>query len=183
MSDFQTIARPYAKAAFALANDTNQLDQWSEFLAFTALTVSNEEMAGFLSNPRSLSKDKAAFIIDVLKAGLSADKVNEAQCGFIRLLAENSRLSACDDILEQYEALKREVDGVVEVKVVSAQELTSDQSKAMAEKLKARFGKDVTISAEVDETLLAGAVIYADDVVIDGTARGKLDKLSTVLNR
>ena len=72
---------------------------------------------------------------------------------------------------------------MVEVRVVSARKLTATQTKAMMAKLKTRLGKDILITAEVDETLLAGAVIYADDVVIDGTARGKLNKLASALNK
>ena len=78
---------------------------------------------------------------------------------------------------------RSEVDGVVEVKVISARKLTAAQTKAMTAKLKARLGKDVSIDVEVDASLIAGAVIYADDVVIDGTARAKLDKLASVLNK
>ncbi len=183
MSGFETIARPYAKAAFALAHETKQLDQWSDFLAFSALVVEDDAMATYLANPRTLSSTKAMFIIDVLEAGLSGAKVTDEQKNFVQLLAENDRLNAFDAILTQYQTLKREVDGVVDVRIVSAKKLTAAQTKAMAAKLKARLGKEVTISAEVDSALIAGAVIYADDVVIDGTARGKLNKLATMLNK
>ena len=183
MSDFETIARPYAKAAFASANEAKQLDQWSEFLAFAAIATNDEVMVSYLTNPGVLSSDKAKFIIDVLEAGLTANKVTNEQRNFIKLLAENTRLNAFDAIYDQYEALKREVDGVVEVRVVSARKLTAAQTKAMIAKLKTRLGKDILITAEVDATLLAGAVIYADDVVIDGTARGKLNKLASALNK
>lgn len=183
MSDFETIARPYAKAAFAYANDAKQLDQWSEFLAFAALATNDEVMVGYLTSPGVLSSDKASFIIDVLEAGLTAAKVTDEQRNFIKLLSENRRLNAFDAICDQYEALKRDVDGVVEVRVISARKLTAAQTKAMTVKLKARLGKDILLTAEVDATLLAGAVIYANDVVIDGTARGKLNKLASALNK
>lgn len=183
MSDYQTIARPYAKAAFALANEAKQLDQWSEFLAFTALAVEDSAMAAYLANPRSLSSTKAEFIVDVLEVGLTATKITDEQRNYVQLLAENDRLNAFGEILTQYEALKREVDGVVDVRVVSARKLTAAQTKSMATKLKARLGKDITISAEVDQDLIAGAIIYADDVVIDGSTRGKLNKLATMLHK
>ncbi len=183
MSDFETIARPYAKAAFALAHETKQLEQWSIFLAFAAFAVEDNVMASYLANPSTLSSTKATFIIDVTEAGLEADNVSSEQKNFVQLLAENNRLGAFTAISVQYESLKRQVEGVVDVRVVSARKLTAAQTKAMTAKLKTRFGKDVTISAEVDASLIAGAVIYADDVVIDGTASAKLKKLASTLNK
>jgi len=183
MSDYQTIARPYAKAAFALANEAKQLNQWSEFLAFSALVIEDAVTGSYLTNPRELSTTKARFIIEVLEAGMKATKMTDEQRHFIQLLAENLRLNAMGDILIQYEALKREVDGVVDVKVISARKLTSAQTKSIVTKLKARLGKEVTINAEIDKSLIAGAIIYADDVVIDGSARGKLNKLATSLSK
>lgn len=181
MSDFDTIARPYAKAAFALAKETKQLDQWSEFLALTALTVNDESMSALLANPSVLSSQKADFIVDVLEAGKLS--VTQEQKNFVQLLAENMRLNSSDAICDQYEALKRSVEGLVEVRVVTARKLTAAQTKAMSTKLKERFGKEIELTSEVDASLLAGAVIYADDVVIDGTARGKLNKLTTSLSK
>lgn len=183
MADFETIARPYAKAVFANANEAKQLDQWSEFLALAASATNDGVMLAFLASPGVLSSDKAGFIIAVLEDGLTAAKVGDEQRNFIKLLAENSRLNACGAIYEQYQALKREVEGVVEVRVVSARKMTVAQSKAMAAKLSTRLAKDVSISAEVDASLLAGAIIYANDVVIDGTVRGKLNKLASALNK
>ncbi|MBL7004283.1 MAG: F0F1 ATP synthase subunit delta [Gammaproteobacteria bacterium] len=183
MSDFDTIARPYAKAAFQSASELDTLDQWSEFLAFASLTIEDKTMLGYLTNPSILAGDKALFVADVLNAGLKGSGLTQEQNNFIQLLAENNRLLAFGSIMGRYEALKREVDGVVDVKVISARKLTVAQTKAMATKLKQRIGKDVSIVAEVDASLIAGAVIYADDVVIDGTARAKLDKLASALNK
>ena len=53
----------------------------------------------------------------------------------------------------------------------------------MAKGLTKKLGKEVNITAEIDETLLAGAIIRAGDMVIDGSAKGRLEKLTTVLNK
>ena len=69
------------------------------------------------------------------------------------------------------------------MQVRTAQKLSAKQQDAMAKSLAKRLGKEVSISSEVDESLIAGAVIQAGDLVIDGSAKGRLDKLTTVLNK
>jgi len=101
----------------------------------------------------------------------------------VALLAENDRLAGIPAIATAFETLKREAEGKIEVQVISAQELTAEQQQAMANSLVKKLGKEVSITAEVDESLIAGAIIHAGDMVIDGSTRGSLDKLTTVLNK
>ena len=54
---------------------------------------------------------------------------------------------------------------------------------AVGRVLAKKLGKEVSITIEVDESLIAGAIIHAGDMVIDGSARGRLDKLATVLSK
>ena len=100
----------------------------------------------------------------------------------MRLLAENSRLPALPAIAVLFDALKQEAEGKIEVRVRSAQALSDEQQQQIAESMAKRLGKDVSISAEVDETLIAGAVITAGDLVIDGSASGRVQKLSQAVN-
>ena len=86
-------------------------------------------------------------------------------------------------IAEVYEELKQQAEGTIEVKVVSARKLTAKQEKEMAKNLQKRLGKEVSITAEIDQSLIAGAVIRAGDLVIDGSARGRLNKLTSTLNK
>ena len=53
----------------------------------------------------------------------------------------------------------------------------------MAKSLVKKLGKKVSVTTEIDKSLIAGAIIRAGDLVIDGSARGRLDKLTTVLNK
>jgi F-type H+-transporting ATPase subunit delta len=46
-----------------------------------------------------------------------------------------------------------------------------------------RFEREIQLSSRVDRGLLGGAIIRAGDTVIDGSIRGKLDKLSETLQR
>ena len=101
----------------------------------------------------------------------------------IALLAENERLMSLPDIQQGYETLKQEAEGAIEVQVTSARKLTVKQEKEMAKSLKQRLGKDVTITSEIDKSLIAGAIIHAGDLVIDGSALGRLNKMTSLLNK
>ncbi len=109
---------------------------------------------------------------------MSADFKN-----LIALLAQNGRLSALPSIATTFESLKQEAEGKIEVVVRTAQKLTAKQQSAMAKSLAKKLGKEINITTEIDETLMAGAIIRAGDMVIDGSAKGRLDKLTTVLSK
>jgi F-type H+-transporting ATPase subunit delta len=99
------------------------------------------------------------------------------------LLAENDRLAALPAIAESFDVLKRDAEGKIEVKVRSAQELTDKEQEKIAKSMARRLGKEVSITTEIDETLIAGAIVTAGDLVIDGSASGRMDKLSLALSK
>ena len=99
------------------------------------------------------------------------------------LLAENDRLAALPAIAEIFAILKREADGKIEVRVRTASELTEEQQNKIAESMAKRLGKQVSITTEIDASLIAGAIVTAGDLVIDGSASGRMDKLAVALNK
>jgi F-type H+-transporting ATPase subunit delta len=100
---------------------------------------------------------------------------------FLQLLAENDRLTALPEIAVQFEALKAQSENKVKVKLISAtpvdEKLTAQVTKALTQ----RFGRAVELTLEVDASLLGGAIIRADDMVIDGSVRTRLQRLAESL--
>ncbi len=180
MAEFETAARPYARAFFEMAQDAGALDAWQQGLNLAATVAGDADMRGFLESPDVLPRDLGDVFLSVLEgSGYEGDDdFNNA----MRLLAENSRLPALPAIAVLFDALKQEAEGKIEVRVRSAQALSDEQQQQIAESMAKRLGKDVSISAEVDETLIAGAVITAGDLVIDGSASGRVQKLSQAVN-
>ncbi len=181
MAEFETAARPYAKAFFELAQEEGKLDAWQESLEVAAAVAADADMREFLDSPDALPREIGDVFLSVLEAaGQGADKdFGNA----IRLLAENSRLAALPAVAAQYALLKQEAEGSIEVRVVSAQALSAEQQEKIANSMAERLGKEVSLSAEVDESLIAGAVITAGDLVIDGSASGRIEKLVHAVNR
>ena len=183
MSDYDTAARPYAKAVFELASDESGLEAWQELLQLASAVASDVDMQAIFEMPSMLSKDLAELFLSVMSGVKDAPKQTPDFKNLIALLAENSRLAGIPAIATAYETLKQEAEGKIEVKVTSAHELTAEQQEAMAKSLAKKLGKQVSMTSEVDESLIAGAIIHAGDMVIDGSARGRLDKLTIVLNK
>ena len=176
MAELTTIARPYAKAAFEYALGSQAVSEWASMLDFVAQAVSNNDVAAIISNP-ALSAEQKGEVLLKIGEGQVTDKVEN----FIKLLAKNHRLEAIPAIKERFEVLKANYDKAVDVEVISAMQLTDEQLQRLTEKLTAKLGRKVKIETQVDSSMIGGLVIKAGDMVIDGSVRGKLDKLSETL--
>ena len=180
MADFETAARPYARAVFELASEEGKLDRWQEVLQIAAAIAADEQMEALFGEPAILESDLAKLFVSVAEAaGVEAD---DDFRNLVALLAENDRLGALPAIAAAYATLKQEAEGKIEVRVRSAQKLTAEQEKKIASSMARRLGKEVSITTEVDESLIAGAIITAGDLVIDGSASGRVEKLAVALS-
>lgn len=181
MADFETTARPYARAIFELASEESKLEQWQEKLQGAAAIAADAQMQAMFDLPSVLASDLADLFVSVAEgAGIEAD---DDFRNLVMLLAENDRLAALSAIAENFEILKREAEGKIEVRVRSARELTAKQQEKIADSMAKRLGKEVSITTEIDESLVAGAIVTAGDLVIDGSVSGRMDKLSLALSK
>ncbi len=177
MADLTTLARPYAKAAFEHALEAKQLAEWSDMLALAALVVSDELMQQLLTSPHFTIEDQKDAMLKVCQ-----DKLDSHGTNFIKLLAKNNRLLALPEIEVLFNYLRSEFEKTIEAQITSAIELNEQQITQLKEKLAARLGRQVDVSVDIDSDLLGGLIIKAEDLVIDGSVRGKLAKLSDTLN-
>ena len=171
-----TIARPYAEAVYRLATEQGTLDGWSELLGFYAAVMSDPAVKGLTSNPQLTRARLAELMLDIGEGRVSVEGAN-----FIRLLVENGRLNVLPEIAAQFERLKQESQGTLAVEVATAFALDAAQVQALAEKLKAKLGRDVSISSVEDPELVGGVRIRAGDLVIDGSVQGQLRQLAKEL--
>ncbi len=180
MAENIAIARPYAQAAFELARDGGQLDAWSDALAAAAVVVGDAQVAALIDAP---STDDAKLV--ELIAGIALQAAAGAPPGqvsnLVKLLAENGRLRALPEISAAFDALKAETENRVEVTLTAASPVDDAAQAKIVEALKARFGRDVSLTFELDESLIGGARLQADDLVIDGSVRAGLSKLASTL--
>jgi F-type H+-transporting ATPase subunit delta len=177
MAESTTIARPYAQAAFKLAQQKQALPVWTEMLGLAAVVATDAGMRKLLDNPRITPEQLADLFVDIC-----GDRLNDDGRNMMRLLAERRRLALLPEIFGLYEQFKSEAEGTVKAQLITAFPATDAQKQTIAAALKQRFGRDVELEYVTDPTLMGGAVVRAGDLVIDGSVRGKLTRLGTALN-
>jgi F-type H+-transporting ATPase subunit delta len=171
-----TIARPYAEAVFALADEGSNLELWSEMLTFLSSVVEDEAFAPIVSNPLVEQQALTELLLEITEG-----HINDEGSNLIRVLVENRRLAVLPEIKALFDELKADKERVISVHVTSAYALKPAQEKLIADALKAKLGRNVTITSEKDADLIGGLHIRAGDMVIDGSVRGKLQQLANEL--
>jgi F-type H+-transporting ATPase subunit delta len=171
-----TIARPYGKAAFEYARDANAFAKWSQGLKAAAEIVADPRVAALTKSPERTPTDLAGLISDV-----AGDSLDPAMQNFVRVVAENHRLLLLPEIAAHFEELRSAIENTVDVDVVSAVPLSDAEAGKLAAALNARLKRQVRMRNSVDAALLGGAIIRAGDLVIDGSLKGRLERLATDL--
>jgi F-type H+-transporting ATPase subunit delta len=176
MAEPVTIARPYAEAVFKLALEGNALAAWSDAIANLDGVVADSRVQACISDPKVSTQQLEGLVLGVVGDKLSGDARN-----FVQVLVQNGRLDLMPLIREHFEALKREKEGVLEAKIISALKMDDAQVKALVAQLEAKYQRKVTAQVETDASLIGGVKIVIGDKVIDGTVRGKLDAMAASL--
>lgn len=176
MAEPSTVARPYAEAAFKLADAGHALAKWSEMLGALALVAQDERVQRAVADPNLSDAQVAGLFISILSGRLTGEAEN-----FLRVLAENKRIELLPEIRAQFEALKNEREGVVEAEVQSAFELSEAQIADLVQRLERKTGRKVKARVHVDPELIAGVRVVLGDKVIDGSARAQLGALEAAL--
>ena len=176
MAERATVARPYAKAAFAYAREQGKLDPWSRWLGTARSVVLSDQYAAFERSPGVQTRQLLELV-----AGICGDALDANGRAFLELLAENGRLGYLPEIAERFEELKAEDANVADVEVTSAVQLDDAQRERLASALRARLRRDVRLHCTVDPSLIGGAVVRSGDTLIDGSLRSKLERLGTEL--
>lgn len=181
MPELLTLARPYAKAIFNYALAKNQLNNWAMLLHTLDIVIKQKNVINFIDNPATNMQQHVDLLLSPLT--IVIDHELSALTNFIKILAKNKRLLLLSSINFLFIAMRSLYEQHLLVKVVSAIEITVEQQKLLKEKLTQKFTRQIELEIIIDKLLLGGAIIYVDDLVIDGSVREKLNKLKTVLVR
>ncbi|MGP1959537.1 MAG: F0F1 ATP synthase subunit delta [Arsenophonus sp. NC-TX2-MAG3] len=175
MSEITTVARPYAKAAFNFAVEKQLVDKWQNMLSFIDEITRNQQIGELLSSliaPETLAK---IFIT------ICGDEIDEHARNLIRIMAENERLSALPEVLKQYIQLRAFLELTVDIEVVSATSLNEKQQFKISTAMQKRLSRKVKLNCKIDKSIIAGLIIKAENLVIDGSVRGRIKRLIDVL--
>ncbi len=176
MAEPITIARPYAEAVFKLAVEGNTLAAWSDAIANIDGVVADSRVQACISDPKVSAQQLEGLVLGVLGDKLAGDARN-----FVQVLVQNKRLDVMPLIRSHFEALKREKEGVLEARIISALKMDDAQVKQLVAQLETKYQRKVIAQVETDASLIGGVKIVVGDKVIDGTVRGKLDAMAAAL--
>ncbi|WWP00410.1 MAG: F0F1 ATP synthase subunit delta [Candidatus Dasytiphilus stammeri] len=176
MSQFITLARPYARATFDLARAQNKIEHWQTMLTVCAEVSSNKQFKKFLSDalgPKILSQ----LFIDICGNELDIWCKN-----LIKVMAHNYRLRLLPEVLEQFIKLRMiYYDMIYKIEITSANPLTDKQHSQIKTAMEKYLSSKVNFNFKIDQTILAGLIIRINDTVIDGSIRNRLNNLAMLL--
>ena len=178
MSEYQTIARPYAQAVFDLAKSAGNYEDWSRALAWLSAIAEDGRVQELAQNPKVNDDALVALFRDI-----AGDELIDDAGNFLRLVVSNGRVFALPSVASQFEAMRAEAEGTIEAELISAQAVSEAQQNALAQSLARRLGREVSLRVVEDPNLIGGAVLRAGDMVIDASVKGRLHKLAANLAR
>lgn len=173
-----TLARPYARAAFELADSEGRADEWNAALDVAAAVVRDEQAAAVIGNPRIDSEQVLSLFESVL-----GERMDKGVRSFLTVLMHYRRLTLLPEIAAQFETLRRASEQRIKVRVTSAVEMNDEQRDRLADRLRQRLGSEIEMETEVDSDLLGGVIVRAGDKVIDASVRGRLAQLGRQMTR
>lgn len=161
----------YAQAAFGVAESEERLDDWLGWLDRAAELFTNREAEQYLTSPVVPPNRKAEALAELLP------ELPTTVRNFLDLLARRDRLELVPEVTAQFHRLMNERRGIAIATITSAVPLDAGQQEQIAAQLADRLGKQVVLEAHVDPSLIGGVVAQIGDDVIDGSVRGRLERL------
>ena len=173
-----TLARPYARAAFEHARAAGELAAWQTALSELAAITTQPKVAAAMRDPNQTAAQRASTL-----SSLAGDTVPTAVGNLLAIMSDNGRLSLIPEVAKLFDQLKQAVESAVAVHVTSAYPLSDAETQQLTETMQEKLERSITLTSETDPLLLGGALIRADDLVIDGSVRGRLNKLAGTLTQ
>ena len=177
MIELTPLARPYAKAVFASALDTDSIDEIKEELKTMALVSSTIEVKSLIEDP-TLSNNE---ILNSLKALLDGS-ISKPSQSLLNVLAENNRFNLLEAIFEIYKEIVAKHKEQKSVEVFVATEPSSDTKETIKTRLVSTHGEGTNVEFKIDPHIMGGLSIKVGDETLDLSVKGKVKKLINQLN-
>lgn len=167
-------ARRYAKALADLATRDGKVAETGEELrAHRDLFDSDANLKFMLLNPSVDQEVKSRVVTAILDRTQPSPLVRH----FLLLLLQNDRLQILDAIEARYERLANDYLGRITAQVITAMELDDDQYASIEQKVAAATQKTVMLEKQIDPSILGGVIVKIDHTVLDGSLRGRMQRL------
>jgi len=173
-----SLAGRYASALFDLARDQRQIEAVGNSLdALNQALADSKDFSELVASPL-VSREEAGKAFAALAPQLGLDPITT---NFVGVLARNGRKGQLRNVIRAFRRLSAEHRGETTADVITARPLNDDQLAQLRQQLRARAGRDVTIEAQVEPTILGGIVVKLGSQQIDASIRTKLNRLATAM--
>jgi F-type H+-transporting ATPase subunit delta len=170
------VHRTYARSLFEAAKEAGRLGEVRRQLADFVETIDTvPELHAILRNPQLDRRAKMAAVDAV--AGNSDPLV----LNLLRLLIEKGRAGEIDEVGEEFDRLASREEGELTVELTTAFELSEDEAQSIVGQIEKASGRTVEATRSVDPDLIGGIVLQAGSLRVDGSLRGRLERLEREL--
>jgi F-type H+-transporting ATPase subunit delta len=176
MARRDTGARRYAEAAFEVATRDDTVEKWRNELDLAAELVGDERALDVLANPAIPGERRAKALEEML-----GDRVSRPVQNLIQLMPRRGRIDDLPRVAAEFRRLDDKRQGITHATATSARELTQDEVRALTARLEETTGGRIALDVEVDPSLLGGLIVRVGDRLIDGSVRGRLERLRNQL--
>ncbi len=176
----ETIARPYARAAFSIAKDQDGIVSWSDLLERLGSMMQVKELSAVIKNPVFQDTQKMGLFESVL-GDIGNGDLNQEQQNFLQLLLKSRRAEYLPAISKMFAVMRQKQENIVEVNITSAYELDDNERAKLTDKITKVIGKKASINLQVEPSLVGGLIIEWNGKVMDASIFGKLEKLTAAL--
>lgn len=176
MARRDTAARRYAEAAFEVAMRDGTLERWRAELDLAAGVVGEERVLEVLANPAVPIERRSTALTALL-----GDRVAGPAQNLVRLMLRRGRIEQLPRVAAEFRRLDDERQGITHAVATSATDLTPGEVRALTARLEQSTGGRIALDVEVDPSLLGGLVVRVGDRMIDGSVRGRLERLRNQL--
>ncbi|MGN6159371.1 MAG: F0F1 ATP synthase subunit delta [Devosia sp.] len=172
------IARPYAAALYELSQSDGSVDAVESSLGdVSKLAGDSDDFRRFLRSP-VISADEKSMALEAI---LAKARLNPTVANFLGVVARNGRLFALPAIIRTYKMLAAQGRGEATADVTSATALSAAQRASLADALKQKLGKTVTLTEHVDPSLIGGLQVKVGSQMIDSSLKTKLSAIKVAM--
>jgi F-type H+-transporting ATPase subunit delta len=172
----ESAARRYAEAAFQIAMRDGTVEVWRSELDMAGAVVEDPTVARVLANPAVALESRDAMVDSAIGPIVSGPVLN-----LVKLMLRRGRIDQLPRVSTEFRRLDNARQGIVPATATTAAPLSQDEVRALVGRLEQMTGGRIELALQVDPSLLGGLVVRVGDRLIDGSVRGRLERLRNQL--
>lgn len=172
------VDKRYAEALINVSVGKNAIDLYQNELAAVSELFRNESgLRVFLLNPKNSVDTKKAAIAAIFK-----DRIQQELMNMLFLLLDKSRISRLGGIYQEFSRMADEKRSILNITIMTAIPIGQEQIDSISEKFRKLYNSSsVKTAVEIDPTLVGGVKVAIGDKLYDGSVKGKLSRLQSIL--